>query len=62
MPDAASNPFNLMHAEDFGLARQGALEFTIPDQQPDGTAYGLIWRVQYDNGQNLVEEYIPQVN
>ena len=52
-----------MYAEEFSLASQGVLVFTIPDQEPDGTAYGLIWRVQYDNGQNnIVEEYIPQAS
>ena len=50
-----------MYAESFMLARQGVLEFSIPNQQPDGTAYGVIWRVQYDDEQNMVEEYIPQV-
>lgn len=61
VPNTASNAFALMYAEPFRLARQGVLEFSIPNQQPDGTAYGVIWRVQYDNGQNVVEEYIPQV-
>ena len=61
VPNTANNAFALMYAESFMLARQGVLEFSIPNQQPDGTAYGVIWRVQYDDEQNMVEEYIPQV-
>ena len=57
-----NSPFNLSYAEEFSLARQGVLELNFPDLQPNGVAHGVIWRVQYEEEQNIVEEYIPQVS
>ena len=58
-----SNPPTLSYPEDDMLSQQGAVEFSVPGLQPamDGTAYGVVWRAQYEENDTTVEYYIPQV-
>ena len=51
----------LRYPDDGRLSSLGAVEFSIPGLQPDGVAYGLIWRVQYEENDTTEEYYIPQV-